>query len=140
MALPVDTTSEFGARVARRLESELIGWLVTVGPSGAPAPVPVWFLWDGDSILVYSQPDTPKLRNIAANPRVALHLNDDGRGSDIVTVAGRAAVSDDPTAERVPAYIEKYRGLIAENSWTPESFAADYSVPIRIEPRRVRGF
>jgi PPOX class probable F420-dependent enzyme len=102
--------------------------------------VPVWFLWDGESILVYSQPDTPKLRNIGANPRVALHLNDDGRGSDIVTVSGRAAVSDDPTAERVPAYIAKYRELIAENSWTPESFAADYSVPIRIEPRRVRGF
>ena len=102
--------------------------------------MPVWFLWDGESILVYSQPDTPKLRNIAANPRVALHLNDDGRGSDIVTVAGRAAVSDDPPADRVPAYIEKYRELIAENSWTPESFAADYRVPIRIVPRRVRGF
>jgi PPOX class probable F420-dependent enzyme len=113
---------------------------VTVGPAGAPAPVPVWFLWDGESILVYSQPDTPKLRNIAANPRVALHLNDDGRGSDIVTVSGRARVSDDPTAERMPAYVAKYAELIAGNGWTPESFAADYSVPIRIEPRRVRGF
>ena len=113
---------------------------MTVGPRGAPAPVPVWFLWDGDSILLYSQPDTPKLRNIAQNPRVALHLNDDGRGSDIVTIAGRAAASDDPAADRVPAYIEKYRELIAENSWTPASFAADYRVPLRIEPRRVRGF
>ena len=113
---------------------------MTVAPSGAPAPVPVWFLWDGESILLYSQPDTPKLRNIAANPRVALHLSDDGRGSDIVTVSGRAAVSGDPTAERVPAYLAKYGELIAENSWTAESFAADYSVPIRIEPRRVRGF
>ena len=112
---------------------------MTVGPRGGPAPVPVWFLWDGDSILLYSQPDTPKLRNIAANPRVALHLNDDGRGSDVVTVAGRAAASDDPTAEHVPAYIEKYGELIAENAWTPESFAADYSVPIRIQPRRVYG-
>ena len=102
--------------------------------------MPVWFLLDGDSILVYSQPDTPKLRNIAANPRVALHLNSDAAGNDIVTVSGRATLSDDPTAERVPAYIAKYGELIAGNSWTPESFAADYSVPIRIEPRRVRGF
>jgi PPOX class probable F420-dependent enzyme len=102
--------------------------------------VPVWFLLDGDSILVYSQPDTPKLRNIAANPRVALHLNSDASGNDIVTVSGRAILSDDPTAERVPAYIAKYADLIAGNSWTPESFAADYSVPIRIQPRRVRGF
>jgi PPOX class probable F420-dependent enzyme len=113
---------------------------VTVAPSGAPAPIPVWFLWDGDSFLVYSQPGTPKLANIAANPRVALHLSDDGRGSDIVIVSGRARRSDDPPAHRVPAYIEKYAGLIADNSWTAQSFAADYSVPIRIEPRRVRGF
>jgi PPOX class probable F420-dependent enzyme len=112
---------------------------VTVNGAGAPQPVPVWFLLDGDSFLVYSRPDTPKLRNIAANPRVALHLNDDGRGSDVITVAGRAAQSDDPPAHLVPAYVEKYAGLIAGNGWTPESFAADYSVPVRITATAVRG-
>jgi PPOX class probable F420-dependent enzyme len=112
---------------------------VTVGPRGAPSPIPVWFLWDGDSFLVYSQPDTAKLRNIDGNPRVALHLNDDGRGSDVVTVSGRARRSDDPPAHQVPAYMAKYGGMIAGNSWTPESFAADYSVPMRIDPVRVRG-
>jgi PPOX class probable F420-dependent enzyme len=112
---------------------------VTVGGRGAPLPVPVWFLADGDSFLVYSRPDTAKLRNIAANPRVALHLNDDGRGGDVVIVAGRAHRSDDPPADRVPAYVEKYAALIAGNGWTPASFAADYSVPLRIVPTAVRG-
>jgi PPOX class probable F420-dependent enzyme len=112
---------------------------VTVSGRGAPQPVPVWFLADGDSFLVYSRPDTPKLRNIAANPRVALHLNDNGRGGDVVIVAGRAHRSDDPPAHLVPAYIEKYRDLIAGNGWTPESFAGDYSVPIRIAATAVRG-
>ncbi len=112
---------------------------MTVNGAGAPAPVPVWFLLDGDSFLVYSRPDTPKLRNIAANPRVALHLNDDGRGGDVITVSGRARRSDDPPAHLVPAYIEKYAELIAGNRWTQESFAADYSVPVRIEPRAIRG-
>jgi PPOX class probable F420-dependent enzyme len=139
VALPVDTGSEFGARVARRLADELIGWLVTVGRTGAPVPSPVWFLWDGESLLLYSQPDTPKLRNIARNPHVALHLNDDGRGGDVVIVAGDAHRSDDPGADHVPDYIAKYAELIAEYGWTPESFAADYSVPVRIRPTRVRG-
>jgi PPOX class probable F420-dependent enzyme len=112
---------------------------VTVSGRGAPQPVPVWFLADGDSFLVYSRPDTPKLRNIAVNPRVALHLNDNGRGGDVVRVAGRAHASDDPPAHRVPAYIEKYRALIEGNGWTPESFAGDYSVPIRVVPSAVRG-
>jgi PPOX class probable F420-dependent enzyme len=112
---------------------------VTVSGRGAPQPVPVWFLQDGDSFLVYSRPDTPKLRNIAANPRVALHLNDNGRGGDVVIVPGRARPSDDPPAHRVPAYVAKYAELIAGNGWTPESFAADYSVPIRITATAVRG-
>src|ERR1700690_2645477 len=113
MALPLDPATPFGARAARRLARDLIGWLVTGNGAGAPAPVPVWFLTDGDSFLVYSRPDTPKLRNIAANPRVALHLNDNGRGGDVVIVAGRAHRSDDPPAHRVPAYVEKYGELIA---------------------------
>ncbi len=112
---------------------------MTVNGRGAPQPSPVWFWWDGESILVYSQPDTPKLRNIAANARVALHLNDDGRGSDVVVISGRAHVSDDPPGDRVPAYVEKYLELIEGNNWTPASFAADYSVPIRITPTRVHG-
>jgi PPOX class probable F420-dependent enzyme len=100
----------------------------------------VWFLWDDGSILLYSQPDTPKLRNIAANPRVALHLNDDGRGDDVVILSGRAAESADPPAHELPVYLEKYGDLIERNGWTPESFAADYSVPVRIRPTGLRGF
>jgi PPOX class probable F420-dependent enzyme len=112
---------------------------VTVSERSAPQPSPVWFWWDGASFLVYSRPGTPKLRNIAANPRVALHLNDDGSGSDVVVVSGRALQSDDPPADRMPAYTEKYLSLIEGNGWTPASFAADYSVPIRITPTRVHG-
>ena len=76
---------------------------MTVTGRGAPQPSPVWFLWDGESFLIYSQPGTPKLRNIAANPRVALHLNDNGTGGDVVVVSGRAQLSEDPSADQVPA-------------------------------------
>jgi PPOX class probable F420-dependent enzyme len=136
----LDERTEYGERAARRLREERIAWLTTVSPRGAPQPVPVWFLWDGgSSVLLYSQPDTPKLRNIADNPRVSLHLDGNGRGGDIVVCVGRAAISDDPSADRVPEYIEKYAELIERNRWTPESFAADYSVPVRIAVSRIRG-
>jgi PPOX class probable F420-dependent enzyme len=113
---------------------------VTVNGHGAPQPSPVWFLWDDGSILLYSRPETPKLRNIQSNPRVAMHLNDGGRGDDVVILSGRAAVSDDPPAHELPAYVDKYGGLIERNGWTPQSFAADYSVPVRIRPTGLRGF
>src|SRR5262249_45382685 len=113
----------------------------TVSPSGQPQPVLVWFLWDGgSSVLVYSRPDTPKLRNIAENPRVSLHLDGDGLGGNAVVCLGEARVSDGPPAKEVSDYVEKYRSLIVDrNRWTPESFAADYSVPLRIVVSRIRG-
>ena len=136
----LDEHTEFGQRAARRLREERIAWLTTVSPKGTPQPVPVWFLWDGDSsVLLYSQPDTPKLRNIAENPRVSLHLDGNGRGGDIVVCTGTARVSDDPSADQVAEYVEKYAELIERNRWTPASFAADYSVPMRITVSRIRG-
>lgn len=116
-----------------------MAWLVTVSPAGAPQPVPVWFLWDGEGILIYSQPGRAKLRNIERNPRVALNLDGDGRGGDIVVLTGEARVSDDPPADQVPEYVAKYRERIEQLGWTPESFAADYSVPLRVGAVSLRG-
>ena len=136
----IDTSSEFGARAARRLKDELIYWLVTIGPDETPQPSPVWALWDGETFLVYSQPDTPKLRNVASRPRVALHLDGDGRGGDIVIVTGEARIaSDAPPADRVAEYITKYREGMRRIGMTPEAFARAYSVALRVTPRGLRG-
>src|SRR5437763_14842184 len=107
--MQIDTSSEFGARVAQRLADEPIGWLTTSGPGGAPQPSPIWFLWDGTTALIYSQPNTPKLRHIAANPRVSLHLDGDGRGGNIVILTGEARIEEaTPAADQNAAYIAKY--------------------------------
>ena len=136
----IDETTEFGQRAKRRLHEEKLAWLTTVDSKGTPQPIPVWFLWDGaDSVLIYSRPDTPKLRAIAGNPRVSLNLDGNGTGGDIVVALGEASVSDDPPAHEVPEYVEKYAPLIERNGWTPESFAADYSVPVRVRVTRLRG-
>ncbi len=55
-------------------------------------------------------------------------------------VSGTAAVSDDPPADQVPTYVSKYGPFIARNGWTPASFAGEYSVPLRIDPTRLRGW
>jgi len=137
----IDETSAFGARAARRLREERIAWLTTVAQDGTPQPVPVWFLWDGlDSVLIYSRPSKPKLRNIARNPRVSLHLDGDGQGGDIVVLLGKARVSDDQPADQIPEYATKYSWGFERNRWTARQFAEDYSVPIRINVSGVRGF
>jgi PPOX class probable F420-dependent enzyme len=139
--MKIDTGSEFGGRAARRLRNDMIYWLVTIGADGTPQPSPVWALWDDDgTFLIYSQADTPKLTNVAARPRVALHLDGDGRGGDIVIVTGDARIDPAaPPADRLPAYVTKYREGMRRIGMTPESFARTYSVALRITPGRLRG-
>jgi PPOX class probable F420-dependent enzyme len=122
-----------------RLGREPVLWLTTVRGDGQPQSSPVWFVWDGSTFLVYSVPSSPKVPNIRANPQVSMHLADDGAGGDIVTLEGTAQILEDaPRPDRVPAYVEKYRGLIEEMGANPEQFGGMYAAAIRITPTRVR--
>lgn len=136
----IDTNNPFGARVARRLNDEKIIWLTTVRPNGTPEPSPVWFLWNGSEVVIYSQPNTQKLKDIAQSPRVALSLNCTPTGSDVIILTGEAQIVPNlPPATSLPGYVEKYRDEIAGISMTPETFAQGFSVPIRITPKKLRG-
>jgi PPOX class probable F420-dependent enzyme len=85
-----DPSTPFGARVARRLREEHVIWLTTVDASGAPQPTPVWFLWDGDTVLIYNRNDARRIAHVQRNPRVALHFDGDKWGGDIVVITGTA--------------------------------------------------
>ena len=136
--IEIDESTEFGARVAAHLRDDIAVWMTTVTPKGSPLPSPVWFHWDGgDSVIMFSQPGA-RQRNIEANPRVALNFAGTGRGGDIVVLAGRASF-EEPSAERLAAYVEKYGADITRIGFTPEEFRESYSVPIRIELTGLRG-
>lgn len=136
----MDTTTEWGARVERRLRTELVAWLTTVGHDQTPQPSPVWFLWDGTDLLIFSQPGTPKMRNIERNPRVSLNLDGDDRGGDIVVLTAEARlVRASPRADELPAYVAKYRDAIIRIGMTPESFADAFAAAIRLTPTALRG-
>ena len=136
----VDDSTEFGGRAARHLTDDVVVWLTTVSPRGAPLPMPVWFIWDGqDSVVVYSQPGT-RVRNLESNPHVTLNFPGDGGGGDIVVLSGTARLDrDGPSAAESPDYLAKYDEHIARIGHTPESFANRYSVPVRIKLERLRG-
>lgn len=136
-----DSQTPFGKRIEQRLHEETVIWLVTTSADGTPQPSPVWFLYEAEALLIYSKPDTPKLRNIAARPIVALHFNTDPDGDNVVVFHGRATIDPDaPTAIAVPAYRQKYTTGIADIGMTPESFAATYSTAIRVRLEKVRGW
>jgi PPOX class probable F420-dependent enzyme len=137
----LDPSKPAHARAAERLRGEQIAWLTTVRADGQAQSSPVWFLWDGRTFLLYSQPGAQKVRNLAANPKVALHLGDDGAGGDIVTVEGTAALEPgSPRADRVEGYLAKYRSAIEALGYEAGPFARTYSSAIRVRPTRVRAW
>jgi PPOX class probable F420-dependent enzyme len=137
----LDPSKPAHARAEQRLRSEQIAWLTTVRADGQAQSSPVWFLWDGQTFLLYSQPGAQKVRNLAANPKVALHLGDDGAGDDIVTVEGTASIEPGtPRADRVESYLAKYRSAIEALGSEPGPFARTYSTAIRVRPSRVRAW
>ena len=134
----IDRDNESGARAARRLETERIGWLTTVAADGTPQTSPIWFIWDSHEILLYSLEST-RIRNVADHPRVSFNLDGNGLGGDVVVVEGTARIHQaTPSAAENPDYLAKYKPVMDEYGWTPEWFASRYSVPIRITPTKYR--
>ena len=138
----IDLTSEFGGAVKRHLESQYVIWLTTVDATLTPQPRPVWFIWESDTFLVFSQPNAYKVKHIEEHPGVALHFNTDETGDrHVIIFTGEAVIDPDvPPAHAVPAYLEKYTSGILALDMTPEGFSNEYSVAIRIRPTHLRGW
>jgi len=138
--MKINTDTEFGKRVASRLQEEQIIWLTTTGSDGAPQPRPVWFLWDDESFLIFSRPGRAKLRHISSNQRVALHLDGNGKGGDIVVFIGEATIDDTGLrADEVADYVEKYSAGMKRLGMTAAQFSETYSAAIRVVPDQLRG-
>ena len=134
----IDFTSKLGVSAGKRLQNEQLIWLTTTSPNGTPQPNPVWFYWDGESILIYSQPASFKVGNVRRNPNVSLNFNSNEDGGNIIVLTGVASLDENPKHDS--RYLEKYKEAIPKIGETAESLAAAYSVQIRILPSKLRGF
>lgn len=135
--LPADRRSH----VEARLHGNLMAWLTTVRPDGQPVSVPVWFLLrEDETILIYSEPNKQKLRNIQQNPKVTLGLDVTDLGRDIIRLNGTAQhVQDIPPADQNRQYVAKYTERIGAIFGTADKFAALFSTALLITPTRLWG-
>jgi PPOX class probable F420-dependent enzyme len=136
-----DLTNRFGRHVNRRLRQEKIIWLTTVDSHTTPQPRPVWFHWDGEAVMIFSERDKAKLRHLAHNCRVALNFNTDDDGGDVAVIVGDARIlGDPPPSNRIKAYLRKYSQGIKSLDMSVAAFRAAYSVSILVTPVSMRGF
>lgn len=139
----IDFKSKFGRFAKKQLTNEYFIWLTTVDSMGTPQPRPVWFIWENDSILIFSQVKAHKLKHIRKNPNVALHFNTEDHDGEkrLIVFTGLAKIEKKSLpAHKNRAYLRKYKSGIHGLKSTPEQFSGEYSVAIRIAPTKLRGW
>lgn len=128
-------------RIDRFLRTEEVLWLSVVKADGMPHLVPIWFSWDGESILLVSKPDAVKIDAIRAEPRVMLALGDAEEDFDVALIEGIAELPDLPVATFLPErHWTKYAADLAGIGLTREEYLRTYSQPVRIRPSRFLGW
>ena len=129
---------EIPPQVKDRLEKDQIIWLTTVKADGTPLPNPVWFYWTGAQFLVFTETTSVKWKNMARNSKVALNLNSDPDGGDVVIFQAEAILNSPPISkEEMDFYTAKYRDGMVRMNLTEESIKDTYNL-VRITPEKFR--
>ena len=132
----LDLSESRQAGIAARLQQEEFAYFTTVRPDGRPHTVPVCFVWDGATILIFSPPDTTKIRNLRQNPQVSLALDSFGRDNTPVVVEGAAALVNEPDINfMMAANVAKYTPLAERVGVTFEHLAQIYTRPFASRQR-----
>lgn len=105
--------------VLARLERESDIWVASADTDGLPCLVPLWFLWDGQSVWLSTRATNPTGRNLRDGRRTRLALGDT---RDVVLVDGEVTAF---TARDVPAAAAE--GFHAKYGWDPRADPAPYT-------------
>jgi PPOX class probable F420-dependent enzyme len=121
-----------------RLAADQVVWLTTITDAGAPAPYPVWFVADGDDVLVFSEPTARRVHNIELRPIVSLNFNCDEHGGNVWVLTGRAVTTSKVAPSGAPGFVDKYGESIERDlQTTVAAIDIKYDTEIRISPERV---
>jgi PPOX class probable F420-dependent enzyme len=130
-------TDAAAARAENFLRIEPVVWLSTVCPDGRPHLVPIWFWWDGTSVLVASKPNARKIGNLRLNPSCMLAVGDAAADFDVALIEARAELTSIPTRTVLDAGLfRKYRDRMLAIGLERDEFEATYSQVVRITPNR----
>ena len=107
--------------------------VATVGPEGEPQTQPMWYEWDGTSILLSHTKARQKFRNLKRDPRVAVSILDPENPYRYLEIRGVVDIEDDPERKLIDRLSKKYYG----KDPYPKHKPGDERVIIRIRPTRV---
>ncbi len=113
----------------------------TVRPDGRPHAVPTWYIRDGDDYVFTSWHTSVKVRNLAADPRAVIVVQNPDPPYDYVMVEGKAVVLDDiGECRRIATALgAKYMGEDRAAAFGARNGVAGEFV-VRLRPTAIHGF
>lgn len=99
------------AEVRKFLEEAHVAILATVSSKGRPQATPVWFMVEGDDLLVNTSRGRVKLRNLERHPYAALTVVDPRNAYRWVQIQGKVARFDAASGARdIDRLSQRYLG------------------------------
>lgn len=118
------------------LDQKMIARLATIDDAGYPHVVPLWYLRDGDDLVIMSDRETRKVHNAHARAKGAIQIGGDpGAGQSGYLFQGDLVVEDDPDHFWTAAITRRYETK-ARADQLLEEWKDDDTVIIRLKVRK----
>lgn len=122
------------SHVCQRMEAALNYWISTVSSAGEPHATPVWGVWMDETFHFDGSPQTRRGRNMAVNPKVAIHLES---GDDVVIFRGEVDQINGRDREFSTRLAAAYAAKYKAKGYAPEPDTWDSGGLYIVRPRVV---
>ncbi len=119
------------------LRRPLVVAFTALRPNGAPHTSPIWYEYDGGKFYCWAIASGVKVRNVRANPRVALCIATHDEPHAYVIAEGTCEVVTDGVAERGMTIARRYYGEERGNQFVQDTMASSEMVLLVVSPARM---
>ncbi|HYB85970.1 MAG TPA: PPOX class F420-dependent oxidoreductase [Streptosporangiaceae bacterium] len=125
---------QLDADVVRLAKGKNLATVVTLMPSGQPQALLTWVDTDGEHILVNTEPQRQKARNIRRDPRITVLIHSDEDPWDWAEVRGHVVetVTGEQARQHIDELSRKYVGSDYRNPIGPQG-----RIILKIAPDKV---
>lgn len=107
--------------VVRLAKGKNLATVVTLMPDGQPQALPTWVDTDGEHVLINTEPQRQRAKNVARDPRITVLIHSSDNPWDWAEVRGRVAdtVEGQQARDHVDELSRKYLGTDYQNPIGP---------------------
>jgi PPOX class probable F420-dependent enzyme len=129
-------TAKLSERARAFLQEPRFAVLGTINKDGSPQLTTMWYLLEGDTIVMNTKAGRTKERNMRRDPRISVCVAD---GYDYVTITGRVEMIDDPQIAQHDIFrlAIRYDGIESAKQQMEEQFSKETRVSLRLKPEQI---